>query len=176
MQAGPRGLFKKSMVVLTTGETAFYKMAKQIQDGTVIGARGRHSIFAEKSALNDWFQAAYRDRFGAPPNYASYHMLQAFLGTKAAWDKATIANSNSAPSQDQVIAAFENMTFESPAGTVRLALGKGHQAITETVYGQTKVVKGQMTVTKVKRYPAEQVNPPEGVKSAEWIASGLKKK
>ena len=57
-----------------------------------------------------------------------------------------------------------------------MALGKGHQAIMETAYGQTKVVKGQMTVTRVKRYPAEQVNPPEGVKSADWIASGFRKK
>ena len=56
-----------------------------------------------------------------------------------------------------------------------MALGKGHQAITETVYGQTRLVKGQMTMVKVKRYPAEQVNPPEGIKSADWIASGFKK-
>jgi len=27
----------------------------------------------------------------------------------------------------------------------------------------------------VKRYPAEQVNPPEGVKSADWIKNGFKK-
>jgi branched-chain amino acid transport system substrate-binding protein len=57
-----------------------------------------------------------------------------------------------------------------------MALGKGHQAIMETAYGQTKVVKGQMTVTNVRRFPAEKVNPPEGVKSADWIASGFKSK
>jgi branched-chain amino acid transport system substrate-binding protein len=103
-------------------------------------------------------------------------MTQAILGTKAAWEKAQAANGGQRPSIDQVIAAFEGNTFQSPAGTVKMALGKGHQAITETAYGQTKLVKGQMTVTKVKRYPAEQVNPPEGVKSADWIASGFKKK
>jgi branched-chain amino acid transport system substrate-binding protein len=175
VQAGPRGLFKKSMVVLTTGETAFYKMAKQIQDGTVIGARGRHSIFAEKSALNDWFQSAYRDRFGAPPNYASYHMLQAFLGTKAAWDKAMIANSNSAPNQDQVIAAFENIEFDAPAGRIKMSLGKGHQATQSTAYGTFKLVKGEPTITNVKVYPAERVNPPEGVKSGDWIKNQLQR-
>ncbi len=26
----------------------------------------------------------------------------------------------------------------------------------------------------VKRYPADQVNPPEGVKSADWIKAGFK--
>jgi hypothetical protein len=37
------------------------------------------------------------------------------------------------------------------------------------------MVKGQLTVTNVKRYPADMVNPPEGVKSADWIASGFKR-
>jgi branched-chain amino acid transport system substrate-binding protein len=176
LQAGPRGLFKKSTVILTTGETAMYKLAGQIPDGTVIGARGPYGVFAPDNALNTWYSQTFKDRYNVPPNYAAYQMTQAILGTKAAWEKAQAANGGQRPSIDQVIAAFENITFPSPAGTVRLALGKGHQAITETVYGQTKLVKGQMTVTKVKRYPAEQVNPPEGVKSAEWIASGFKKK
>ena len=31
-----------------------------------------------------------------------------------------------------------------------------------------------MTVVNVKRYPAEQVLPPDGVKSADWIKTALK--
>jgi branched-chain amino acid transport system substrate-binding protein len=54
--------------------------------------------------------------------------------------------------------------------------GKGHQAIMEMVYGMSKVVGGKMTVTNVKRYPAEIVTPPDGVKSADWIAAGGFKK
>jgi branched-chain amino acid transport system substrate-binding protein len=176
LQAGPRGLFKKSTVILTTGETAMYKLAAQIPDGTVIGARGPYGVFAPDNALNKWYAQTFKDRYSVLPNYAAYQMTQAILGTKAAWEKAQAANGGQRPSIDQVIAAFEGNTFESPAGTVRMGLGKGHQAVTETAYGQTKLVKGQMTVTKVKRYPAEQVNPPEGVKSADWIASGFKKK
>ena len=55
-----------------------------------------------------------------------------------------------------------------------MALGKGHQAIMETAYGMTKVVNGQMTVTNVKRFPADKVNPPEGIKSTDWIKGGFK--
>jgi branched-chain amino acid transport system substrate-binding protein len=73
-----------------------------------------------------------------------------------------------------VAAALENLTFDGPGGTVKMAIGKGHQAIMETVYGMSKVVGGKMTVTNVKRYPAEKVNPPEGVKSADWIKGGFK--
>ena len=53
LQAGPRGLFKKSAVVFTSGETATLKLAKQLPDGTIIGARGPFGVFAPDSELND---------------------------------------------------------------------------------------------------------------------------
>jgi branched-chain amino acid transport system substrate-binding protein len=55
-----------------------------------------------------------------------------------------------------------------------MALGKGHQAVEGTVYGQAKTVNGKLTFVNVKHYPAEKLNPPEGVKSADWIQSSLK--
>ena len=70
---------------------------------------------------------------------------------------------------------FENLTFEGPGGTVRMNLGKGHQAIMDMAYGMSKLVNGKMTVTNVKRYPSEKMNPPDGVKSADWIKNGFKK-
>ncbi|HEX5091593.1 MAG TPA: ABC transporter substrate-binding protein [Burkholderiales bacterium] len=175
LQAGPRGLFKRSTVILTTGETAMYKLADRIPDGVVIGARGPYGPYAPNNELNKWFSKTFEDRYGVPPNYAAYQMAQAILGTKAAWEKAQAANGGKRPSQDQVIAAFERLSFESPAGKVDMAIGAGHQAITETAYGVTKKVKGKMTVANVKRYPAEMVNPPDGVKAADWINNGFKK-
>lgn len=174
LQAAPRGLFKKSTGILTTGETAMYKLAAQIPDGTIIGARGPFGPYAPDNALNRWFFKEFMERYQVRPNYASYQMAQAILGVKAAWEKAQAANGGARPSNEQVAAALENMTFEGPGGTVKMAIGKGHQAIMETAYGVSKVVGGKMTVTNVKRYPAEKVNPPEGVKSADWIKGGLK--
>lgn len=175
LQAGPRGLFKKSTVILTTGETAMYKLAAQIPDGTVLGGRGPYGPFAPDNALNKFYSPTFKDRYNVPPNYAAYQMTQGILGAKAAWEKAQAANGGKRPDIDQVIAAFEGITFESPAGTIRMSSGKGHQAVTEAVYGQSKFVKGQMTLVNVKRYPADQVNPPDGVKGADWIKNGFKK-
>jgi branched-chain amino acid transport system substrate-binding protein len=172
LQGAPRGLFKKSMGILTTGETAMYRVAAQIPDGTIIGARGPFGPYAPNNELSRWFLKEFQDRYQVPPNYASYKMAIGFLGVKAAWEKAQAANGGKRPSNEQVAAALENLTFEGPGGTVRMALGKGHQAVMEMVYGMSKHVGGKMTVTNVKRYPAEKVNPPEGVKSADWIASG----
>src|SRR5450759_1769907 len=174
LQAAPRGLFKKSTGILTAGETAMWKLAAQIPDGTVLGARGPFGPYAPKSELNTWYDKEFRDRYQVPPTYPSYQMTQAILGVKLEWEKAAAANGGKRPSTEQVAAALENLTFEGPGGTVKMAIGKGHQAIMETVYGMSKVVGGQMTVANVKRYPAEKVNPPEGVKSGDWIKGGFK--
>ena len=175
LQGGPRGLMAKSMTVLTTGETAMHKLAAQIPDGTVLGARGPFGPYAPDNAYNRWFAKGFESRFQAPPNHASYQMAQAILGVKLAWEKAQDASGGKRPTNEQVGKALEHMTYEGPGGTVRMALGKGHQAIMETAYGQTKLVNGKLTLVNVKRYPAEVVNPPEGVKSADWIKSGFKK-
>jgi branched-chain amino acid transport system substrate-binding protein len=168
-------LFKKSTVILTTGETAMYKLAAQIPDGVIIGARGPFGVFAPNNELNKWFSSNFTDRYNVPPNYAAYQMTQSFLGVKTAWEKAQAANGGKRPTPEQVIAAFEGITYESPGGKVQMSLGKGHQAVMETAYGMTKKVGGKMTVEKVKRYPAEAVNPPEGIKSGDWIKNGFKK-
>jgi branched-chain amino acid transport system substrate-binding protein len=167
LQAAPRGLFKKSTVVLTAGETAMYRLGMQIPDGTVIGARGAHGVFAQENELNKWLRATYQERYGVLPVYPAYHMSQAILGLKSAWEKA--AGGGAAPAVEQVITAFEGLSFESPTGTIHMALGKGHQAIEPAAYGTTKTVGGRLTFTDVKHYPAERVNPPEGMKTADWI-------
>jgi branched-chain amino acid transport system substrate-binding protein len=175
LQGQPRELMKKSLTVLTTGETAMHKLPAQIPDGTILGARGPFGPYAPDNAYNRWYTKGYEAKHNEKPNYASYQMVQAILGVKAAWEKAQAANGGKRPSNEQVGAALKGSTFEGPGGTVRMAIGKGHQAITETAYGQTKLVNGKITMVNVKRYPAEQVNPPEGIKSADWIKAGFKK-
>jgi branched-chain amino acid transport system substrate-binding protein len=175
LQAGPRGLFKKTTVLFSAAEPAMDKLAKQIPDGIIIGARGPYGPFAPDNEINRWFTATFKDRYNVAPNYAAYHMTQAILGAKAAWEKAQAANGGKRPEIDQVIAAFENSTFEGPGGTVRMGLGKGHQAVLETAYGTTRTVNGRLTLTNVKRYAADRVNPPEGIKSSDWIKNNFKK-
>ena len=80
------------------------------------------------------------------------------------------------PGIDEVIKAFEYLKFESPAGTVDMALGKGHQAVQHVPYGTVRKVDGKLTLTNVKYYAPDQISPPEGVKSLDWIRSGFKRK
>ena len=160
-------------MVLTTGETEIHKLQDKIPDGTIIGARGPHSVFAPDNTLNRWFKSAYEKRYGMTLPFPAYHMVQAILGTKAAYEKAKAANSGRDPDQDQIITAFQGLTFETPSGITTMALGNGHQGIQGTAYGMSKLVDGKLTITNVRHYSAEEVNPPEGVKSEDWIKSGF---
>ena len=82
-----------------------FRMAAQIPNGTVIGARGPHGLFAPDNALNKWLRAAYSERYGTPPVYPSYKMVQAILGLKAAMEKAA-AGKPEKPATDVLISAF----------------------------------------------------------------------
>ena len=174
LQGSVRGVFKKSDVVLTTGETAMHRLGTQMPDGTVIGGRGPFGNFAPDSELNRWFREQYFNMYNTWPTYPSYKAATALLALKAAYEKA--ASGGALPGTDQVIAALENLKFEGPGGTVQMALANGHQAIMDTAYGRYKYDRstGKATLTDVVKYDAGCVNPPNGVKSLDWIRSGFK--
>ena len=176
-QAAPRGLFRKKKVVFTVGGTAAYRLGKKLPDDLILGARGPYGILVRdrKTALNEWFVNTYKDRYGTFPSGPAYQYGQAVLATKIAYDKAA-ASAGGFPSQDQVIAAFKGMEFESFSTTVKMALAGGHQAITEHVYGITQWNNddAEAGVRDVQFFPAECVMPPDGVSSVEWIEGGMK--
>jgi branched-chain amino acid transport system substrate-binding protein len=174
LQGAPRGLFEKHKVVLSAGEPAINRLGTRIPDGTILGARGPFGPFAPDTDLARWLKTTYQDRYHVPPNYASFKMTQAILGVKSAYEKAK-GSGNEAPDQDKIIAALENLTFEGPGGTVKMALGKGHQATMDAAVGTTKVEGGQLKIVDIARYSADKVTPPDGMKSEAWIKSGLKK-
>jgi len=169
LQGSARGIFDRSKVVLTTGETAMHRLRAQMPDGTIIGARGPHGDLAPDSELNNWFRKAYFDRFGTLPTYPSYKMAQALLGVKAAADKAGSAD------QDAVIGALIGLEWEGPSGMVSMALSNGHQAIQDTAYGTYKYDKdsNEATLVDIRRFNAKCVNPPAGVISIDWIEGGF---
>jgi branched-chain amino acid transport system substrate-binding protein len=175
LQGAPRGLFQKHKVVLSAGEPAINRLGTKIPDGVILGARGPFGPFAPDTELSRWLKTNYEERYQVAPNYASFRMAQAMLGVKAAYEKAQKAGA-AAPTQEQIIAAFENLTYEGPGGMVRMALGKGHQAVMDAAIGTTKSEGGQLKIVDIERYPAEKVLPPEGIKSEAWIKSGFKAK
>lgn len=173
-QAAARGLPDVMPMILTTGETVIHRLGDSLPDGTILGARGPHGALANDTDLNRWFVAEYTERFGTPPTFPAYHMAQALLGLKAASDKAAAA-AGGVPSTEQVAAAFKGLEFEAIGSTVSMSLAGGHQAISETAYGTYRfnTETGQPEIVDIVRFNAECVNPPDGVKSIEWLQAGM---
>jgi branched-chain amino acid transport system substrate-binding protein len=174
-QEQARGLDKRMPIIYTTGEASIWRLRDKMPDNTIIGGRGPNGPLAPDTELNRWFQKIYVDRYGTPPTYPSYQMALSVLGLKVAWDKAQKSKGGK-PTTDEVVQAFEGIEYDGPSGHVKLALSNGHQGIQETAYGTYRFNKQtkQPELVDVMRFPAECVNPPNGVNADDWIKDGMK--
>jgi branched-chain amino acid transport system substrate-binding protein len=173
-QEQARGLDKRMTMIMTTGEAAIWRLKDKMPNGTIIGGRGANGPLARDTEINKWFQKIYTDRYNTPPTYPAYQMAQSLLGLKLAYEKAMKPGAK--PTTDEVAAAFKGIEFTGPAGHVKMALGDGHQGVTETAYGIYRFNKKtqQPEIVDIVRYPAECVNPPPGVDADKWIEGGMK--
>ncbi len=176
-QANARGLFERKLFILTVGETVAYRLGRKFPEGQLVGTRGPYGMYAVSidTPLNNWFQKNYRETYKEQPSQPGYQFSQGILGAKYAYDKAMKANGGKFPSTEQVIAALEGATYTSLSGEVKLALSKGHQAVTEDRWGVTAwdEAKGEMVVKDVVIFKGECVMPPDGVKSVAWLEGGM---
>ena len=175
LQSAPRGLYKKSQVVLSAADHVLQGLGDKMPDGVILGARGAYGLMAPKSALNDWWWSIYQKAYNVYPVQAPYRMAQALLGLKLAAEKAMAANGGKKPTAEQLAAALKGSEWDAPGGKVRMMLGEGHQAIQETAIGRTKfdAAKKMVVMEDVQRFPAECVNPPANMKSEDWIKANF---
>ncbi len=175
LQSMPRGLFRKSQVVLTAADHVLVPLAEKMPDGTILGARGAYGMLAPKSDLNDWWWKLYQDKNGVYPVQAPYRMAQSLMGVKLAVEKAMAANGGKKPSGEQIAAALRGSEWEAPGGRVKMALADGQQAIQPTAIGRTKwdPAKKLVVMEDIVRFAAECVNPPANMKSEDWIKAGF---
>jgi branched-chain amino acid transport system substrate-binding protein len=173
-QEQARALDKRMTMIATTGEAAIWRLRDKMPDGTIIGGRGPHGPLAVDSELNRWFQKIYSDRYSIPPTYPAYQMAMSMLGLKLAYEKAKKGDAK--PTTEEVAAAFKGIEFDGPSGHVKLAIGDGHQGISETAYGTYRFNKEKNApeIVDIIRFPAECVNPPAGVNADDWIKDGMK--
>lgn len=176
LQSAPRGLMKRSQVVLSAADHVLPGLGDKMPDGVILGARGAYGLMSPDTPLNRWWFDAYEKKQGVYPVQAPYRMAQALMGLKLAVEKAMAANGGKKPDSAQIAAALKGSEFESPAGIIKMVNGNGHQAIQETAIGRTKYnpEKKRVELVDIVRFPAECVNPPPDMKSEEWIKSGFK--
>jgi len=173
-QAAPRGLFKKSTVLLSTGESVLQQVKGIMPDGVVALPRVTAGYFldpdpkfnpAQKEFVEGYYKQSGKTRY---PDYTSYRSYQAWAGLKAAYEKA-IDILGRWPTTEEVIKVFEDLAYTVPGGTV--IMRKDHQAITPGLIGVTKQSEKYGFAILVDRFRigAQEVTPPLGMKSYDWI-------
>src|SRR5438045_1140189 len=175
LQATPRGLPKRSQLVLSAADHVLPPLGDKMPDGTIIGARGAYGLMSQKSPANDWFFKGYEAANGVYPVQAAYRITQSILGLKAAVEKAMAKNGGKKPSTDELVAAMTGLEWPSPGGLIQMKLADGHQAIQPIAFSRTKSNPDSKRVdlVDIQYFAAECVNPPAAVKSIEWIKSGM---
>ena len=168
-QAGPRGLFDQSLVALSTGEQVLQNVGKSMPDGVIAAPRATAGFFALEGAPgHKEFVAAIHKHNKRYPDYPAYRTYQAWAGLKGAYEKA-IADAGRWPTTEEVIKAFEGLSWETPSGTV--AMRSDHQAVHGGLVGVTKFSKehGFAILENIVHHKAEDINPPLGTKTLDWV-------
>ena len=170
-QAAPRGLFSQSLVVLSTGEQVLQNVGKTMPDGVVAAPRATAGYFLDTTTpMQKEFVAGIYKHNKRYPDYPAYRTYQAWSGLKGAYEKA-IDQTGRWPTTEEVIKAFEGLTWETPSGTITMRAD--HQAVHGGLIGVTKYSKkyGFSVLDKIKRLRAEDITPPFGMKTMDWVGS-----
>ena len=175
VHSAPRGMFKKSQVVLTAADHVLPGLGNKVPDGTIIGARGAYGLMAPPSPLNTWWWDLYSKANNVYPVQAPYRMAQALMGLKLSAERAMAANNGKKPATEVLAASLRGSDWMSPAGKIRMSLANGQQAMQDTAIGRTKwsEEKKLVELVDIQRFGAECVNPPLNVKSEDWLKSGF---
>jgi branched-chain amino acid transport system substrate-binding protein len=177
-QAGPRGLFKNSLVFFSVAEQSLQDLKKEMPDGVIAAPRATPGYFLhpdpDKNAMQKEFVEGYKARFGRYPDYPAHRTYQAFAGLKAAYEKAIDQNKGKWPTREEVAKAFVNLSWETPYGTVTMR--SDHQAVHGGIVGLTKFNSkfGFPTLDKLLVLKGDEIMPPVGVKTPDWLKT-LKK-
>jgi branched-chain amino acid transport system substrate-binding protein len=178
-QAQARGLFQKSQLLMTTGETALLTINKDVPQGIAMTGRGQYMYVPspEQNEQNKKFLADYEAKYNEIPVYPAYRMVQAVTGYKYALEKALKAKNGAWPSQEEIVAAFKDLDFETPSGPIKITSAQdgNQQAVYGITAGRPDPKFGFPVLDKIQTWPASAVNPPPGMKTLEWIDTQFKK-
>ncbi len=175
IQSNARGLFRNKTVFLSAADHVLPTVGKNIPDGVIIGARGPHGDLAPNTKLANWFKDEMKKEYNIKVTTQPMHKgAMAALFLKKAYDEA-YSKLNKFPSNEEVIKFMEGLKWDTPSGEAVMALGNGHQAIQDQAIGKSKwnSDKRRVEIVDIEYFKAKCVNPPEGIKSLDWIKGGF---
>lgn len=172
-QASQRGLFKSSQFVLPLADAAVLaRLGSAVPSGVLVGFVGdtyfEDPEFRDTPAMRN-FVDAFRAKTGAYPPFAAFHMVQALTAITDTYSKALQNAKGQWPTTEQLAATLQTLEFKAVSRPIRMRADG--QALQGQLYGVTKQVAGQSfpTVDQLVYFPPENLTPPIGQKSPEWV-------
>jgi branched-chain amino acid transport system substrate-binding protein len=172
-QAAPRGLFKESLVFFSVAEQSLQDLKQEMPEGVIVAPRATPAYFLrpdpEANPLQKEFVEGMKARFGRYPDYPTYRTYQAMAGLKAAYEAAIDQRGGRWPKTDDVVKAFEDLTWQVPFGTVTMR--SDHQAVHGGMVGLSKFSPqfGFAIMDRIAEFQAEELMPPVGMKTPDWL-------
>ncbi|REF73055.1 MULTISPECIES: ABC transporter substrate-binding protein [Paracoccus] len=171
-QAGPRGLFRQSAVVLALGETVMQRV--DLPEGTIVGVLGDGwwmSPDARTIGEAAPFAAAYREKYGSDPVFPTIKMANSLIVLKAAYEKAISDNDGAWPDREQVVAALEGLSVQTLTGTTTFR--DDNDGVVDQVIGTVGRAEGvdRPVMTGMVRYDGEALLAPVGQDPIAWIGT-----
>lgn len=171
-QASQRGLLKNSQFVLPLADSSLERLGDAVPPGVIVGFVG-DGYFADPEFAKDpevsAFVQKFKQRTGAYPNFAVYHMIQALKASTGAYKKALADNGGKWPTTDEVAASLRSLEYRGLSRPIRMR--EDGQALQGQLYGVTRKdgSQGFPVVGELSFYPADIVAPPVGQKSVDWV-------
>ena len=143
-----------------------------VRPGVIVGFVG-DGYFADPEFAKDpevsAFVQKFKQRTGAYPNFAVYHMIQALKASTGAYKKALADNGGKWPTTDEVAASLRSLEYRGLSRPIRMR--EDGQALQCQLYGVTRKDGSQTfpVVGELSFYPADIVAPPVGQKSVDWV-------
>jgi branched-chain amino acid transport system substrate-binding protein len=171
-QASQRGLLKNSQFVLPLADSSLERLGDAVPPGVIVGFVG-DGYFADPAFTADpeasAFVKKFKERTGAYPNFAVYHMIQALKAATGAYRSALAQNGGKWPTTEQVASSLRTLEYRGLSRPIRMR--EDGQSLQGQLYGVTRKDASQSfpIVGDLTFYPAEIVAAPVGEKSAEWV-------
>lgn len=173
-QASQRGLLNTSTFVLPLAESSLERLGSALTAGHIVGARGDHYFLHPDRRDDEDFKAfmqQYQDKTGEISVYPVFHASQAIAALKAAYEKAIEENGVDWPSEDQLLAALEGLTFQGLGREVTIR--EDNQGIEDQLLG-VSVQTGDYpfaTMENIMIFDGDELTTPVGQKSIDWVGT-----
>lgn len=159
-QGTSMGLFKSVKVAFARGE---FGLQYGMPDGQIVQGPNYHAFPSPRYyPMNNDFITKYKSLYGDVPSYPAYHMANAVLALKAAYEAAAAVENVEWPDLNAVVKALERLAFATPGGYV--VMTPNHNAMCGSVVGMSS--GGELV--NIKYYDPSEVNPPYGYTSSQW--------